>query len=67
MKIEVTIEAREFARATNDIHIMMRMLERMRAAGIPVRGNLGITGVERGRLSISDDAFGDMLIEWEDA
>jgi hypothetical protein len=62
--IEVKIEAHEVARATNDIHIGTRALERLRAAGVPVKGNLFPIGVERGRLTVYEDLFGDTVYEW---
>lgn len=66
MIIDIKIAASEVQRATNDIHIGLLALERLRQAGVPVVGTLFPVSVSAGSLTITEDIFGDLVYAWEE-
>ena len=66
--IEVTIPSTVLIGFPNDIHVGMVVLERLRAAGVPARGDLWPLGVSEGRLSSEFDSLTeDLVYRWEPA
>jgi hypothetical protein len=65
-KVEVTIDARDVIAAHHDILIGILVLRKLREADIPVKGAVGVVGLESGSLTFSEDAFGNHLYVWEE-
>lgn len=65
MTIEIRVSAGEAQRATNDIHVGLLAIDRLKAAGVPVTGTLFPVSVTSGVLSIAEDVFGDIVYTWE--
>lgn len=64
--IEVRIP-RSRLRFDNEIHANLIVLEELRAAGIPVRGSLSVTGVGTGTLELlGADASEDVVYKWSE-
>jgi len=63
--IQVTIDAEWLEKYENDISFSHFALHKMRAAGIPVLGAVGIKGTESGRLIQERDIFGNITFTWE--
>jgi hypothetical protein len=61
---QVTVEARDLITAHHDILVGILLLKRLRAADIPVKGSVCISGVESGTLTWTEDAFGNYVFTW---
>ena len=64
--VEVTLDAAEIVQARSETLLGITVLERLRKAGVPARGSIMLLGVERGVLSMSEDAFGSTVFTWRD-
>lgn len=53
--IEVSISRAKLIAFDNDVHAGMHILNRLREAGIPVVGTIGVRWVENGVLEVEDD------------
>lgn len=63
----IDLRALKHKHGQNDLLVQGELKSRLREAGIPVVGVLGVETVERGRLTLSfDDLFGEAIYEWTD-
>lgn len=63
--IEVRIPKEELAAVPNVINRTLTVTQRLQKAGIPVRGDLGIEGLDSGELKMTEDFF-DLVFTWEE-
>lgn len=63
-EITVTIDAREIITAHHDILVGILMLKKLRDAGVPVKGAVGIVGLTSGTLTFTEDVFGNYKFTW---
>lgn len=67
MTIEVQITNAELSVQGNETLKGIRIVDKLKAAGVPVIGNISLLGVERGALTLRSDAMFDALVYlWED-
>jgi hypothetical protein len=65
--IEVRISHADIADAKSMMVLEMRTLERLRRAGVPVKGVFAYSGLERGVITQYDDfETGDIVYRWKD-
>jgi len=62
--VEITM-ARKEIELGNEVLNNLKLMGRMREAGIPVLGRISLQGVEHGTLEmIEDRTFGDVVYRW---
>lgn len=65
--IEVRVSKATLAQWGNSVHAANFVMSELVKRGVPVAGALFPIGIERGRIVIEEDAFGDDIIyTWED-
>lgn len=64
--IEVTVDRDTITKWDHSLHVGNRVMTELRDQGAPVDGALFPTGVPRGRIVIEEDAFGSLVVRWEE-
>lgn len=62
--IKVTFSEIEFAKLPNEVHAGVHMLNKLKSAGIPIKGSLFPMGVSSGVLQREDNASGEIVFTW---
>ena len=65
--IKVTFSEIEFAKLPNEVHAGVHMLNKLKSAGIPIKGSLFPMGVSSGVLQREDNASGEIVFTWTQA
>lgn len=63
--VTITLERAKIEEWRNSVHVGNFVMKRLRDAGVPVNEGVFPMSVERGRIIIEEDDFGDLLVTWE--
>ena len=66
MGVEVTVKRELINQWGNVIHTANYVMRQLQAQGAPVGGGLFPVSVERGVVSISENAAGDLVVSWSE-
>ena len=67
MAVSVTVARSDIEKWQNCVHVGAFVSKRLREAGVPISDGCFPTSVERGHLTIEEDAFGDLVVTWDES
>lgn len=66
MAVQVIVERADIEKWKNSVHVGHYVTKKLREKGVPMNEGVFPMRVERGRIIIEEDDFGDLVVTWEE-
>lgn len=66
MAVQVIVERSDIDKWMNSVHVGHHVARELRKQGVPVNEGVFPMSIERGRIIIEEDDFGDLVVTWEE-